>query len=161
MDDILAEANMSSGALYLYFKGKNEIIEATAASAVAHLSQAIDLDEHDLENFHGFSAVLEEIFLAVDQLVKGDFGRMPLIAWGEAQTDKNLKKIVSKQIYLIRENMTDLARLCKKEGLIESKKSPTEIGKVIFGLLPGYILQSLIMGDVSAKSYAATICDSF
>jgi AcrR family transcriptional regulator len=161
IDDILAEANMSAGALYLYFKGKDEIIEAIAASAVAHISEAINLDGHRLKNFHNFSAVLEEIFLAVDQLVKGGFGRITLVAWGEAQTDKNLKKIVSKQINLIRANMTELARLCKKEELIDSKKSPTEIGKVIFGLLPGYILQSLIMGDVSAKSYAATICDSF
>ena len=161
MDDILAEANMSAGALYLYFKGKDEIIEAIAANSVTHISKAINLDEHNLENFYSFSAVLEEIFLAVDQLVKGGFGRSALVVWGEAQTDKNLKKIVSKQIDLLRANMTELARLCKKAGLIESKKSPTEIGKVIFGLLPGYILQSVIMGDISAKNYAATICDSF
>ena len=160
MDEILAEANMSSGALYLYFKGKNEIIEAIAAGAVTHISQAINLSGHDLEDFHSFSVVLEEVFLAIDQLVKGGFGRMVIIAWGEAQTDKNLKRIVSKQIILLRENMTDLARLCKKRGLINSKKSSTEIGKVVFGLLPGYILQSVIMGDVSAKNYAATICDS-
>lgn len=161
MDDILAEAHMSSGALYLYFKSKDEIIEAIAARAVAHISEAVNLDGHNLENFPNFSAVLEEVFLAADQLVKGGFGRMVLIAWGEAQTDKNLKRIVTKQIDLIRANMTDLARLCKKEGLIESKKSPTEIGKVIFGFLPGYILQSLMIGDVSAKNYAATICDTF
>ena len=56
MDDILAEANMSAGALYLYFKGKDEIIEAIAASAVTHISEAINLDGHNLENFPNFSA---------------------------------------------------------------------------------------------------------
>lgn len=160
MDDILAEARMSSGALYLYFRGKDEIIEAIATTAVTQISEVTKLSDHDFEKITTFESVVLKILLAVDRLIETGFARIAIQVWGEAQTDKELRKIVSKQIKLIRVDMTDLARHCQERGLIDSKISPEEFGKVFLGLLPGYVLQALVMGDVSAATYAAAVSGS-
>ena len=160
MDDILAEAKMSSGALYLYFRGKDEIIEAIATAAVTQVSEVTKLSDQDFEKITTFESVVLQIFLAADRFIETGFARLALQAWGEAQTDKELKKIVAKQIRLIRANMTGLARHCQERGLLNSKISPEEFGKVIFGLLPGYVLQALVVSDISAATYAAAVSGS-
>ena len=58
------------------------------------------------------------------------------------------------------QGVENLARHCQERGLINSKISPEEFGKVIFGLLPGYVLQALVAGDISAATYAAAVSGS-
>jgi AcrR family transcriptional regulator len=158
MDDILEESGMSAGALYTYFDGKEQIIEGIATTAVEQLSKIAKLQKADLIKFSSFESVLNHLFNGVDQIIKGGYARIAVQAWGEAQTDVNIKKIAIKQIKIIRQDMSELARHCQEAGLVDANSAADEIGKVIFGFIPGYILQSLFFGDVSAENYAKIIC---
>ncbi|WP_433435450.1 TetR/AcrR family transcriptional regulator [Nonomuraea sp. CA-141351] len=45
MQDVLAEADLSAGAVYRYFKSKDDIIAATASEALAEVASAFEADE--------------------------------------------------------------------------------------------------------------------
>ena len=112
-----------------------------AARAVEQLSKIAKLQKADLIKFSSFESVLNHLFNGVDQIIKGGYARIAVQAWGEAQTDANIKKIAVKQIKIIRQDMSELARHRQEAGLVDANSAADEIGKVIFGFIPGYILQ--------------------
>lgn len=46
MQDVLTEAGLSAGAVYRYFSGKDELIEAVASEAFAEVSAAFETAAH-------------------------------------------------------------------------------------------------------------------
>jgi TetR/AcrR family transcriptional regulator, transcriptional repressor of aconitase len=59
MQDVLAEARLSAGAVYRYFPGKDDIIAAIADDALAEISQAVQrvLDTDPAPPLRKWSAV--------------------------------------------------------------------------------------------------------
>src|SRR5918996_3551850 len=84
MQDVLGEANLSSGAVYRYFGSKDEIIAAIAAEAVAEVAGALD-SAFDADDPPPLDEVLGAAFLAIRR-VDADQGmaRLALQVWSEA-----------------------------------------------------------------------------
>lgn len=61
---------------------------------------------------------------------------------------------VAEKLTRVRHSFEVLVRRMQEAGYVDADAPPEPVAQVLFGLMPGYILQRLILGDVSPESYA-------
>lgn len=156
MHDVIAEAGLSAGAVYRYFRSKEELISAAAETALGH---AVAQVEPLLASGHVPSP--DEAVLAlvegVEQLAAtegADLSRVGLQTWAEALRNPALATIADRVYRGLRGLFVELAGRWRDAGHLAPDADPEAVGQVLFSLVPGYILQRLLLGDVDPTTYA-------
>ena len=155
MAAVIAEAGLSAGAVYGYFKSKNEIIKAIADRALGQAAHHLhDLVERE-EPVHPADAV--EVFLrqVTAPVVEGgvDLPRIAVQAWAEAVRDPEVHALAREKMLALRDALESVVLRCRRDGTLPADLDPAQAAQVLFGLLPGFVLQRLILGDVTPESY--------
>jgi AcrR family transcriptional regulator len=152
MDDIIAAAGMSAGGVYRYFPGKEAIIMAIAEEVVDGLTAAVTalLGEDDVPPL---GEVLRQLVVRVDAIADGP-GRLALVVWGEAQRDPQMARVAENAGSRMRSAVLELVRRAHSAGQLPAEADPTSLGKVVFSMVGGYLLQRRIIGDVDPQRYA-------
>ncbi len=155
MAAVIAEAGLSAGAVYGYFKSKNEIIKAIADRALGQAAHHLhDLVERE-EPVHPADAV--EVFLrqVTAPVVEGgvELPRIAVQAWAEAVRDPEVHALAREKMLALRDALESVVLRCRRDGTLPADLDPEQAAQVLFGLLPGFVLQRLILGDVTPESY--------
>jgi AcrR family transcriptional regulator len=101
MQAIFDESGLSPGALYRYFKGKEEIVEAIAAETLGRFAAAVDSGPPG-----GPDEVLGRLLDAIDSVPLRDHRlRLALQIWGEAIVNPRVGGFVREAIDRRRERM--------------------------------------------------------
>jgi AcrR family transcriptional regulator len=155
MQDVLAEANLSAGAVYRYFRGKDEIIAAIAGEAVAEVVGALD-SAFDAEDPPPLDEVLGAAFLAIERVdAEQGFARLALQVWGEAVRSPALAEMIRGEVRRIRDALTRLVRVYQDRGLMAADAPAEQAAQVLVGLLPGFVFQHALLGDVDPAAFRA------
>lgn len=156
MDDVIAEAGLSAGAVYGYYRGKDELIQAAAAQAMALIGEAlpgvVDADSP--------AELLERILGVIQRLADGigfDPTRIAVQAWAEAARTPAIHDLVAAGYREIRRHIAGAVRRWQAAGQLPADADADEIAAVLFGLVPGYIVQRQLLGDVRPDRYAAAL----
>ena len=155
MAAVIAEAGLSAGAVYGYFKSKNDIIKAIADRALGQAAHHLhDLVERE-EPVHPADAV--EVFLrqVTAPVVEGgvELPRIAVQAWAEAVRDPEVHALAREKMLALRDALESVVLRCRRDGTLPADLDPAQAAQVLFGLLPGFVLQRLILGDVTPESY--------
>ncbi|MEU0540244.1 TetR/AcrR family transcriptional regulator [Nocardia sp. NPDC005978] len=154
MQDVFAESGLSAGAVYRYFKSKDDIIAALTTEATVDLRAALS------------EAVYSDPLPTPPQLIRtvaetivrlsGPGGPVRLIpqAWSLALTDPNIADYVRTNIGGMRRLWVDYANRMREVGWLAPDADTEAIARAFVGLLPGFILQSLILGDTDPETFA-------
>ncbi len=81
--------------------------------------------------------------------------RIAVQVWGESMRDPALANVVTGIYRGVRSRFADMARRAQADGQVPADADPEHLATVLFGLLPGYILQRLLLGDVDPEIYHA------
>ncbi|WP_067461761.1 TetR/AcrR family transcriptional regulator [Actinomadura macra] len=149
MQDVFAESGLSAGAVYRYFKSKNEIIEAVMSTVIGDLQTFfVDLAERD--PLPPLDEMVEQLASKIVNL-SGEDGPLRLApqAWGLTMHDAELGRYVRDNIRALRETWMRYVRRHVEAGLLPPETDVEAAGKTIFGLMPGFVLQRLILEDVT------------
>ncbi|MGA8116705.1 MAG: TetR/AcrR family transcriptional regulator [Actinocatenispora sp.] len=155
MQDILTESELSAGAVYRYFRGKNEIMMAIAnevvTQVIADVSGTLTADPPPAVP-EALRAVLTEVdrFLGPD----GEL-RIAVQVWGESMHDTEMAGFVAGAYQRVRGTFRDYAARARDAGHLPADSDPDQVGTVLFGLVPGYILQRALIGDPDLATYVA------
>ena len=149
MQDVLREAELSAGALYRYFKSKDEIILAIATEAVGRLAGAIEVSEHPPPP----DVVMGRIFEILDELGNEGFSRLAVQIWSEALRTPAIGDELREAYVGLRTVMEQLVRAYQAEGRIDEAARTREVARVMVAIIPGFVLQHAIMGDVDAGQF--------
>jgi AcrR family transcriptional regulator len=156
MQDVIAEAGLSVGAVYRYFKSKDElriaVAEATVRGVVEELSEVA---EHEpalppAEAMARVVAVLEPRVAGPDSVV-----RVAIQAWAEALRDPSLAEFVAGVYRGVREQFVTIARRAQQAGQLAPDADPVAVGSALFALIPGYLLQRTLTGQPDQAVFAA------
>ncbi|WP_027341654.1 TetR/AcrR family transcriptional regulator [Hamadaea tsunoensis] len=164
MAAIIAEAGLSAGAVYRYFRSKDEIIVAAAEWWLA----AVDEWLGDLLA-DGAAPSPEE---AVAQMAGGimnrtiidsaggvDLTRIALQVWSEALRQPALAAQVDVAYRRLRGHCAEVARRWQAAGNLSPEAVPEQVGAAMFGLLQGFIVQRLLVSDTTPEGYLAGVHD--
>ncbi|WP_203701252.1 TetR/AcrR family transcriptional regulator [Asanoa iriomotensis] len=155
MQDVIAEAGLSVGAVYRYFKSKNDLITAIAESVIGDASAMFEgLARH--EPPLSPTEAVERAVTFVDRETGPDgLLRIALQVWAEAMRDPVLAEFVGNAYNRMRGHFVQLATRARDAGQLPADADVEAIGAVLFGMVPGYALQRILAAGPDAKTYAA------
>jgi TetR/AcrR family transcriptional regulator, transcriptional repressor of aconitase len=132
MQAIFEESGLSPGAVYRYFKGKDEIVAAIAAETLAGFAAAVQSGPPG-----GPAEVLERLFGAMDtvELVEHRF-RLALQIWGEAMFSPRVAEISRQVIEGLQERIAAELRV----------PDPLATARVLVALAQGFVVQRNLYG---------------
>jgi AcrR family transcriptional regulator len=158
MTDIFAEAGLSAGAVYGYFKSKDELITAIAELVVGQLSDILT-PLATLDPPPSAEEFVHQALTRVDDMAFGPegYGRLAPQAWSEALRNPELAEVLASRYADVAAIVAELVERQQQYGLISGDAVPREVVRVLMGSFIGYIVQRLIFGSISPRSYAAGV----
>jgi AcrR family transcriptional regulator len=155
MQDLIAEAGLSVGAVYRYFKSKDEIITAIADTVTGAIqSELAEVAARKLPLIDALSAVIDLVDTQVQP--DGNF-RLGLQIWAEASLDPSIGAIVDQRYRGMRAALVTLAANAVEAGELPPGSDVHAVGSVLYGLLPGYGLQKLLVGTPDKATFLAGV----
>ena len=155
MQDLIKEAGLSVGAVYRYFKSKNEIISAIAESVAGGLRQHIDeVAARGLPLVDSMDLVLDFI-----DVQAGPDGSLPIAmqVWGEATLDPAIGGIVRNRYVSLRDGIRTLVEQAVDRGEVPADADLEGVTSVLAGLIPGYGLQRVLTGAPDKETFVAGV----
>lgn len=157
MQDVFAEAGLSAGAVYRYFRSKNEIIAAlvgeTTTSVRAALAEVVARDPLPLP-----AEVVTVVTEAVVRFSGADGPvRLAPQAWALALTNPEVGDSVRGLLLAMRGLWHIYVERMRDVGWLPADVDTDAVTKVILGILPGFILQHLLIGDTDPDTFARGI----
>jgi AcrR family transcriptional regulator len=153
MQDVIAEAGLSVGAVYRYFKSKNELITSIAEGVIGGAAEMFaDLAERE-PPLSPAEAVEHAIEYVDRQTGPDGLFRLALQVWAESMRDPALAEFVASKYAQMRGHFVVLARRAQAAGKLAPDADPETVGAVLFGTVPGYALQRVLSDGPDKKSY--------
>ena len=152
MQDIFTESGLSAGAVYRYFKSKNEIIEAITSTVIGGLHEVLD-DLVRTDPLLPLDEVAVRMARRVAEMTSEPDGpaRLAPQAWALAMYDPDLRGYVRDTIVQLRRHLIAYVRRCVDAGLLPPGTDAETAGKTLFGVFPGFVLQRLITEDIDPE----------
>jgi AcrR family transcriptional regulator len=152
MQDVIAEAELSVGAVYRYFRSKTEIIAAIAEGYATEVST--DLVALSADPWRGLADVMEQA-IGIVEANSGPDGvlRLAVQVWAEALRDEAVGAVAAGIYGSLQENFTRIARHAVRHGDLPPDADPEAVGPALFSLLLGYALQRLLTGRPDPEGY--------
>jgi AcrR family transcriptional regulator len=151
MQDLIHEAGLSVGAVYRYFKSKNDIIAAIASTVVGGIQQHIDgVAARRLPLTDALSLVLEGV---EDQLAEGGYLPVALQVWAEATLDPAIGVIVKDRYESLRASMRTLIAHAVQTGELPPDTDVDAATAAFYAFLPGFALQRLLTGSPDKETF--------
>lgn len=152
MQDVLAEAELSAGAVYRYFKSKDDIIAATASEALAEVALAFEADD----------ATPPDLDDIVD-LVLG-VGRPPLSGsresaqllvqvWSEALRSPSLCAKLKEVMQEARNVVGGLVARHQRRGLLPADVPAEHVADVLVALVDGFMVSRAVYGHADPAAF--------
>jgi AcrR family transcriptional regulator len=153
MQDVIAEAGLSVGAVYRYFKSKNDLITEIAEGVIGGAGEVLralaEQDPH-LPLADAVERALD--FVDAQTGPEGAF-RLALPVWAEALRDPALGAFISTKYGEMRDHFVRLARRAQEAGELPPDADVEAVGAVLFGMIPGYALQRVLSDGPDRKRY--------
>jgi AcrR family transcriptional regulator len=153
MADVLAEVGLSAGAVYRYFRGKEELIAAIAAEAFEGIRGAFEEASKttppptpDVLLGSVLRLVLEERIPGGDRQA---FARLILQVWSETLRNEHLFQILSQGYHGMREIWGGLVEAYRANGLMAADVPADRVARTLIATAQGFIAQQALFGDVS------------
>lgn len=140
--DICQEAALSAGAVYGYFKGKEEIIDAIAEMGRRNTR---DFLESARSSDSAPQALAEMLGAAIDLLVSEDAcegNRLNVRLWGEALNTDRIRTIFIRSLADLTESLAAEVRRGQERGEIASHLDPDSAAQVFAAIGLGFNVQA-------------------
>ena len=141
MQDIIAEAGLSAGAIYGYFQSKDELIEAIADERHAReagLVEAAEAQDHPVD------AIREAARLFLSSLSdeqERKRRRLGIQGWAEALRNPDVGKLVRKGTDQVRRHLSGLVREAQERGELPAEADADAMARVMVSIFQGFVLQ--------------------
>lgn len=148
MDDVISETGLSAGAVYQYFRSKDDLIVAVATEALSAILVTLDTLGEDAvpDPVSSLSAVLESWpFVAGPKGV--DSTRLAVHAWSEATRNPTLHKLVEDGYRVFGMRTEQLVASWIAAGTVRSDLDPSSVTPGLMSLILGYIVQRALFGE--------------
>jgi TetR/AcrR family transcriptional regulator, transcriptional repressor of aconitase len=156
MEMIIARSGLSTGAVYGYFKGKDEIISAAVTEGTASLGQQlvpilVSPEPPSLPELAG------QLLRTIE-----DFGRpehgidrllVSLHGWSHSQSDPELKAATRAAYRRLRELLADAVSRSQAAGNLGAGADPQAAAELLTSICLGFAAQRALAGDADVRAH--------
>jgi len=147
MQDLFAEAGLSSGAVYSYFASKDDVIVAIAEENMRGVTEMIGVIA-TRQPGRPVGAVLADV---MDMLHAKDtqdgLGKLTVIVWSEALRNPLLAARFTVLVTQLRTNLAEVIQ--QNPGNLPGDVSAGVLAAALLSLVPGYLLQLALLGSAA------------
>jgi AcrR family transcriptional regulator len=152
MQDIFRESDLSPGAVYSYFTGKNELMLAIIAEVMSFVGEAAALITEPLPEgrLRRPGEALAEIIERYQDFELGTVVERARIfphLVGEQQRNPQLNAAVRTGLNTLRGGFETLARAAQERGELDPAVDPKEFSRLPISLMQGLLVQVGVYGD--------------
>lgn len=157
MQDILTEANLSAGAVYRYFRSKEEIVGAIVADNLAELLGAFEdaRGDDDLPTLRGFLGSAVATLQRLDQ--QQQLAKLAVQVWGEALRSLAIGRRVRDVHTELRRLLAPLVEAEQQRGSLSRDVPADDVAGLLASLLEGFVFQRAFLEDVDAERFGAAL----
>jgi len=164
MEMIIARSGLSTGAVYRYFKGKDEIVAAAITEAAGQIGAAV-APVLDGPRWGDPSQLLERLLTGWVAFARSGTGPtagvdlMPvaLHGWSHAQTDPELLATLSGALVGFRERCVPVIEQWQAEGVVAADADPRAVAQLLLSICLGFVAQRTLTGEADIKAHAAAL----
>ncbi|MFD5177300.1 TetR/AcrR family transcriptional regulator [Nocardia sp. NPDC058379] len=157
MQDVFAESGLSAGAVYRYFASKNDIIFALIVDTMTPLRGRMA----EIIRSETPPTPAEVVRMVTAEVIErgGPDGPLRLApqAWALAMVQPEASVPVRHAIASMRDLWREYAVRMRDLGWIAPDADVDALAKAIIGVLPGFMLQHLLLGDADPDTFARGI----
>lgn len=156
MDDIIRECGLSAGAVYGYFRNKDELILSALATSMSALAAEISI-AFDKEPVSSPAELVAEVTGIIERFAVRDgydLRRIALLGWAEAQRSETVRVALHGYYSGFRERLQRLAERWKVSGDVGPDADCRAVARTLLSLIMGYVAQQAIVGDVGPGDMA-------
>lgn len=144
MREIFDKSSLSAGAVYIYFKSKEEIMRSLAKAGKYHFEGVMNEFEKDMDQLRN---VLNKLAFLIDNK-GGDLGvKLETSLLAASLNDKALKEILKDKLY---HDITLISNLLDNSDINTSIDS-TVLARVIIGAIQGISVQKMLDPKTSVQ----------
>ena len=145
MQDLFAEAGLSSGAFYRYFAGKDELILAIAQDNFRDVVAMIHTVAQESDGSLG-DALAEAVALVEAKHAEKGIGGLAIQVWAEALRNPRLAKEFTPLLNELRDEVAVMVRRHQANGTLPESVSAEALSTVFVGTVPGHVMQLALLG---------------
>jgi AcrR family transcriptional regulator len=161
MEMIIARSGLSTGAVYGYFKGKDEIISAVVTEGTVAMGRQLVpiLKECEPPPLPG---LMEQLLCTI-----ADFGQdkndgidrllVALHGWSHSQSDPGLKATTRALYRSQRELLADTARRWQSAGTLDPGADPEGVAQLLQSIILGFVAQRALAGDADVQAHVGAL----
>jgi AcrR family transcriptional regulator len=158
---IIARSGLSTGAVYGYFKGKDEIINAVVTDGTAAMGRQLVpiLTNPEPPPPPEFISQLLRTIIAFGQEKHDGIDRLlvSLHGWSHSQSDPALKTPTRAAYRRQRELFADAARRWQAAGTLDPAADPDAVAQLLQSVILGFVAQRALAGDADARAHIAAL----
>jgi AcrR family transcriptional regulator len=159
MDEIIAASGMSAGAVYRYFRGKDELIDATV-DEVLGLAQTLFTEMLAADPAPTPAQAL--VILSDTVRSRGsdqdyNLAHLGMQAWTEALRRPHLRDRTRAYYRDVRSFLERLARRWQQQGDLAPTADPAAVAALLVTLMPGMIVSEYLIDHVSGEQLLAGV----
>lgn len=153
---IIAESGLSTGTVYKYFTGKEDILRAAVLSSLDDLLQVLQpvLDRRPTPTPERLVAELIQQVSAFSASGAVDLTELAVHGWSQAQTTAAIKSDVSAAYSAFRSQLADVCRRWQDDGTVSGSAEPEEVSELLLSVVLGYVAQKALTGRGDGESHA-------
>jgi TetR/AcrR family transcriptional regulator, transcriptional repressor of aconitase len=161
MEMIIARSGLSTGAVYGYFKGKDQIINAVITEGTAAMADDLapvltNPEPPPLPEF------VEQVLRAVvgfGQHKKGGIDRLlaSIHGWSHSQSDPELKAATRASYSGLRRLFLDVVRRWQAAGTFDPAADPEGVAELLTSITLGFVAQRALAGSADVTAHVAAL----
>lgn len=150
MDRIIRASGLSAGAVYSYFKNKDDLILSSITSSMSELT-ALTTELLRTEPAPSPGELVERVTETIASFTVRDgfdLRRIAILGWGEAQSNETVRTALSDYYAAFRDQLAQMTATWQARGDIEPSVSADDVAKTLLAVILGFVAQSAILGGI-------------
>ena len=162
MEMIIARSGLSTGAVYGYFKGKEQIINAAVIEGTAEMAKEL-APVFTIPEPPPFPEFVEQLLRALSQASagtkKGEIDRLAVSihGWSHSQSDPELKVATRASYSGLRRTFLDAVRRGQAAGTFDATADPEGMAELLTSITLGFVAQRALAGSADVTAHVAAL----
>ncbi|MDC2950777.1 MULTISPECIES: TetR/AcrR family transcriptional regulator [Streptomyces] len=157
MQDVLKEADLSAGAVYRYFTGKEELISAIVAEVIDEIRDAFQqaAAQRPLPSPEILIGRVIRLVLGKEPTLGVSDGslypRLMVQVWAETLRNPELRDVLHDGFAQVRRPWIEIVEAYQDAGMMRADVPALSVARTLIALAQGFVVQYALFGDVPVQ----------